>query len=137
MKRPKMIIFDYGHTLLYEPEFDFLRGEQAVFEYVKENPQQVTPEEVYAFGMKLFEELGKCRKLGFELHEGQMLKCKYDRFGITFTIPLDEVEKVLWTNTSAGARMPCYIAIGKPKEDAVYNEQKQYAIENRIHLNEW
>lgn len=33
--------------------------------------------------------------------------------------------------------MPCYIAIGKPKDDAVYNEQKKYAIENRIHLNEW
>lgn len=33
--------------------------------------------------------------------------------------------------------MPCYIAIGKPKDDAVYNEQNKYEIENRIHLNEW
>ena len=33
--------------------------------------------------------------------------------------------------------MPCYIAIGKPKDDAIYNEQKKYAVEDRIHLNEW
>ncbi len=33
--------------------------------------------------------------------------------------------------------MPCYIAIGKPKDGAVYNEQKKYAVEDRIHLNEW
>ena len=51
MKKPDMILFDYGHTLLYEPEFDFLKGEKAVFEYIKENPLKVTPEDVYTFGM--------------------------------------------------------------------------------------
>ena len=35
-----------------------------------------------------------------------MLKCKYDRFGISFTIPLEEVENILWNNTSPGGRMP-------------------------------
>ena len=41
MNKPKMIIFDYGHTLLCEPGFDFLRGEQSLFEYedeTMENP---------------------------------------------------------------------------------------------------
>jgi hypothetical protein len=37
MNRPKMILFDCEHTLLYEPGFDFLRGEEALFEYVKNN----------------------------------------------------------------------------------------------------
>lgn len=106
MKKPEMILFDYGHTLLYEPEFDFLKGEKAVFEYIKENPKKVTPEEVYKFGMQLFGEFRECRKLGYELHEWQMLKCKYDRFGISFSIPLEEVENILWTNTSPGGRMP-------------------------------
>lgn len=33
--------------------------------------------------------------------------------------------------------MPCYIAIGKPADDAKYYEQKEYAIEEKIHVNEW
>lgn len=44
MMRPKMILFDYGHTLLYEPSYDFLRGEIAAFRHVRENPRGVTPE---------------------------------------------------------------------------------------------
>jgi len=37
MQKPKMILFDYGHTLLYEPGLDFLRGEKALFQYVVKN----------------------------------------------------------------------------------------------------
>jgi len=33
MNKPKMIIFDYGHTLLYEPDFDFVRGEKEVYKH--------------------------------------------------------------------------------------------------------
>lgn len=33
--------------------------------------------------------------------------------------------------------MPCYIAIGKPADDATYIEQKKYTIEDKIHMNEW
>lgn len=34
MTCPKMIIFDYGHTLCCEPGWDALRGERALFEYI-------------------------------------------------------------------------------------------------------
>ena len=37
MNKPKMIIFDYGNTLLYEPDFDFQRGEDALFKHVISN----------------------------------------------------------------------------------------------------
>ena len=33
-EKPKINLFDYGYTLFYEPGFDFLRGEEAFFEYV-------------------------------------------------------------------------------------------------------
>lgn len=33
MIRPEMMIFDCGHTLLYEPEWDPIRGEAALFGY--------------------------------------------------------------------------------------------------------
>ena len=37
--KPKMIIFDYGNTLLHEPDFDFLRGDTVLFDFIKSNPQ--------------------------------------------------------------------------------------------------
>ena len=38
MAKPEMILFDYGGTLLCEPDWDLQRGEEAVFEHVVENP---------------------------------------------------------------------------------------------------
>ena len=106
MNKPKMILFDYGGTLLYEPKFDLLRGERAVFRYIKENPQNVTPEQAHIHDKALFENADACRKMGYESHELPLLRCKYESLNITFQIPLEEVENVLWDNTSPGGRMP-------------------------------
>ena len=76
MNLPKMILFDYGETLLSERNIDFLRGERAVFSYLQETPRQVTPEEVAAFGTEVFEANGTCREKGFEIHEWPALRCK-------------------------------------------------------------
>lgn len=104
--KPKMILFDYGHTLLYEPDLNFLRGEQAVFSYIKENPREVTPEEACRFGTEMFERYHQARKLGFEIHEWQCIKFKYESLGISFDLSPEEIERVVWTNTSPGACMP-------------------------------
>lgn len=96
MQRPEFIIFDYGGTLLTEPETDFLLGEREVFKYIKENPRNASVEEVHDFGMKLFLDARVCRDLGFEIHEWQLLKTKYEHFGIEFSISYPELEKILW-----------------------------------------
>lgn len=96
IKRPKFILFDYGGTLLTEPQTDFLLGEREVFRYVRENPQNAAPEELFDFGMKLFLDAQKCRELGYEIHEWQLLKTKYEAFGIKFDISYPEIEKILW-----------------------------------------
>ena len=48
MKKPEMILFDYGHTLLCEPGFDARRCEEAAFPYIVKNPQNLTAEQIYA-----------------------------------------------------------------------------------------
>lgn len=78
MNRPKMIMFDYGHTLLYELDTDFLRGEKEVWKHVRKNPNQVTAEYAFQFGMDVFGKYDSCRMQGFELHEWQTLRFKYD-----------------------------------------------------------
>lgn len=106
MRKPQMILFDYAHTLLWEPETDFLRGEEALFPHVVRNPNQVTPQEAARLGTELFLAAQDCRHSGWELNEHQMLRLKYDLLGMSFDVPLAEIEDMLWTAASPGAAMP-------------------------------
>lgn len=106
MKKPQMILFDYGHTLLHEQDFSFLRGEQAVFKYITENPHNITPEQSNDFASKLFADFDRARQLGFEIHEWQALRAQYERLGLKFSLPMDELETVMWDVVSVGSQMP-------------------------------
>lgn len=106
MHRPEMLLFDYAHTLAWEPSPDFLQGEKAVFAHVKENPRGVTPEEAARLGTALFLSARDCRHAGWELHEHQQLRLKYDLLGLTFHLPMNELEKCLWTAACPGEAMP-------------------------------
>ena len=106
MRQPKMILFDYAHTLAWEPDADFLRGERAVFRHVKENPRGITPEEASRLGTELFLDARDCRHSGWEVHEHQQLRLKYDLLGLTFDLPMEDIETLLWTETCPGEPMP-------------------------------
>lgn len=106
MRKPAMLLFDYAHTLAWEPDADFLRGERAVFAHVKDNPRQITPEEAACLGTELFLSARDCRHSRWELHEHQHLRLKYDLLGLAFDLPLNELEKLLWTAACPGELMP-------------------------------
>ncbi|MDD4494285.1 MAG: HAD family hydrolase [Eubacteriales bacterium] len=106
MNKPKMILFDYGHTLLCEPGFNTLRGEEALFKYVKYNKNNLTPKQVNDFSQELFEKIGIVRSMGMELHEWQFQRMLYEYLEIELSISMPEAEKVFWDNTSSGAVMP-------------------------------
>lgn len=105
-KWPEMILFDYGHTLLYEPDFDLLCGERAVFAHIMRNPHQVTPEEALEFGSRIFRETGRSREIGLEIHEWQAMRMKYEYLGLEFDLSYPELERIMWDHASAGACMP-------------------------------
>ena len=106
MKKPKMILFDYGNTLLYETDVDFLRGYRAIYPYITKNPRRVTPEDLESFGESLFRKCSASRNVGFEVHQwrNHRFMCEYLR--IEFALSDAEVEKILWDNTAKGAQMP-------------------------------
>ncbi len=106
MVYPEMIIFDYGNTLLYEPDFNTLRGEEALMKYVKTNKNNYTAEEINDFSQKIFKEISVVRDIGFELHEWQFQKFLYEYLGIELSISLPEAERIFWYNTSPGDIMP-------------------------------
>lgn len=103
---PQMILFDYGRTLLYEPGFSTLNGEKALFRYVKDNPLGLTPEEIDRFARELFRELDQSRRNGFEVHEYPGLRYKNEYLGLTYSVPMEEAERILWDGMSPGAAMP-------------------------------
>ena len=62
MKKPEMILFDYGGTLVTEPQWDYLSGEKAVFKHIIKNPRCATPQQLNDFSIELFPEYEQCRR---------------------------------------------------------------------------
>ena len=106
MYYPRMILFDYGHTLLAEPGFDPLKGNQALLQYTLVNKRGLTAEAVTDFSQKLFAEMSAIRKLGWEIHEHIFQRLLFDFLEIDLSISLQEAEKVFWDAAAPGARMP-------------------------------
>lgn len=105
-KLPKMIIFDYGHTLCFEPHHSTLKGEKAMWSHIISNPDNVTMHDANKFACQICDEYAPVRQMGFEIHEYQILNFVYDYLGIKFDLPNAEMEKIYWWGTSAGAIMP-------------------------------
>lgn len=59
MTKPKMLLFDYGQTLVAEAPFDGVRGTAAVMRHAVRNKYGKTPEEVQAYADKLNQEIGR------------------------------------------------------------------------------
>ncbi len=59
MKRPKMILFDYGQTLVAEAPFDGVKGTEAVLQYCTENKYHLTAERIQQEANAINNELGR------------------------------------------------------------------------------
>lgn len=107
MNKPKMILFDYGHTLLSEPGFNTLRGTQAIMKYATKNSRNLTPDQINEFSQELFRGIcGRVRDIRAELHNLNFQKLLYEYLQIEFSIPQEEQELVFWDNAAPGAQMP-------------------------------
>ena len=112
MKKPEMILFDYGGTLAQETSPDFLRGWRAVFQYIDKNPDGATPEQACQVADSLWQRfsasrsLSAARKGGFETHEWQQLRTVLDVLGLEPALPLSGIECVLMENSSLCKPMP-------------------------------
>lgn len=88
MKKPKMILFDYGQTLLDEQKFNGIRGTQAVLDCCVDNPQHISAEEIQEFANQLNQEMGRfnletSHLCQLEIHNHQFQK---QGFSISFMI---------------------------------------------------
>lgn len=107
LKYPKMIIFDYGHTLLYEPDWNTVRGNAELMKYATKNPNNRTLEDVQKGAELIFgEHIENIRKLGYDIGGQVGNKVLYEYLGIEFSLTPLEMETVFWNGASMGAVMP-------------------------------
>ena len=109
MKRPKMILFDAGKTLIdYPPKAEntgmsYLSTVDAVrmlMPYVVSNPHRYDAETITTRSNELFEKYRDCRKALYEIKDQVILKTLFDLLEMKFSISIEEIERIIWNHSA-------------------------------------
>lgn len=107
MKRPKMILFDYGQTLVDEDPFDGVKGTEAVLRYCTENKYHLTAEQIQQEANAINNELGRfdpARRHLFQVEAPNHMFTAYlyESLGIQLSLTSEQVDQVFWDAASPG-----------------------------------
>lgn len=107
MRKPKMILFDYGQTLISEGKYDGLKGTEAVMKYAVKNERNLTPAQVQEEADKANDEIGrldfsKRHLFQVEVPNDIFSNYLYESLGIQIDLEADEMDKVFWDASSPG-----------------------------------
>jgi len=105
LKTPKMIIFDYGNTLLAEPGYDILRAEAELLKYARV-PYGVTESDVFRLSKEAMRAVHAMQHCGLDPCQRQINAAVYGPLGIELNIPWEDAEDIYWRAASEGAVMP-------------------------------
>ena len=106
MRNPKMILFDYGDTLGYEPDIDWRRGAKALLGLTKRNPQAVTAEQFCTFTQAYFDAVAQPRARGMECRTQQVLRMALEFWGLELSVSLEEADALNWEESAPCRPMP-------------------------------
>ena len=106
MEKPEMIIFDYGRTLIYQPNYNISNGNKAIYPYIDRNPHNISFEEYNRSNIELFEKIKAERGKYLEIHEHNFLRLFLEYMDISLSVSLEEAEIIIMNGISQGAVMP-------------------------------
>ncbi|MDE6833343.1 MAG: HAD family hydrolase [Ruminococcus sp.] len=106
MKKPEMILFDYGGTLMYEPDFCPSAGNKALYPYISENPYNITEQDFSDYLLNLFDEIRRLRGELIEIHEHLLLRYVIEHFNMKLSIPLEQAERIMMKGISEAVETP-------------------------------
>jgi len=107
MTCPKMIIFDYGHTLLYEPGWDSQRGAIELLKHAVKNKYNITHDDLQVGADMVFgEHVQYIRSFGYDISGQVGNRFLYEYLGLEFDLTPCELETLFWNAASAGEIMP-------------------------------
>ena len=104
-KKPKMIFFDYGETVIHEKKFDGIKGYEKLLEYAVENQSLVT---AYDLAMEMKEinyELGRFDPLRkdmyiHEITDQAIVRYLLEKYGILLSMKYEEIANLFWDAAS-------------------------------------
>ena len=107
MKIPKMVLFDYGQTLIAEQKFDGVKGTEAVLQYATRNKYHLTAEQVQVKANEINQELGrfnpgKGHLLQMEIPNIMFTPYLYESQGIEIALSNSEIDTVFWNAAAPG-----------------------------------
>lgn len=114
MKIPKMILFDYGQTLIAEQKFDGVKGTEAVLQYATRNKYHLSAEQVqakaneikreYMEGMHSIGRFDPEKRLLFqiEIPNTMFTPYLYESQGIEIALSNSEIDTVFWNAAAPG-----------------------------------
>lgn len=110
MKRPKMVLFDYGQTLINELYYDGAKGYSAMLKYAVSNPNNVTGEQIQRDVEEFNGEIGRFNPATrhqrlLELPEYEIGQYIFGKHGVEFDRDLREFETIFWDAAAPGE--PC------------------------------
>ena len=106
MEKPEMIIFDYGRTLISQPNYNASNGNKAIYPYIDRNPRNISFEEFDRSNIELFEKIKKERGKYLEIHEHNFLRLFLEYMDISLSVSLEEAEIIIMNGISQGAVVP-------------------------------
>lgn len=107
MKTPKMVLFDYGQTLVAEQKFDGVKGTAAVLQHAVKNKYHLSAEQVQAKANELNRELGrfdpeKRHLCQIEIPNTMFTPYLYESQGIEIALSNAEIDTVFWNAAAPG-----------------------------------
>ena len=104
---PKMILFDYGQTLVNERKFDGIKGTAEVMKYAVKNKHNYTAEDVQAAADAINDELGRYDPARSHLLQVEVPNCMfspylYESMGIELALSNKERDQIFWDAASPG-----------------------------------
>ena len=107
MITPKMILFDYGQTLVAEQKFDGVKGTEAVLQYAVRNKYHLSAEQVQARANEINREFGrfdpeKRHLFQIEIPNTMFTPYLYESLGIEIALSNSEIDRVFWDAAAPG-----------------------------------
>lgn len=107
MRLPKMILFDYGQTLVNEQKFDGIRGTEAVLQYATKNKYNLSAEQIQSEANRINQELGRFDPATRHLTQVEVPNVMfspylYESQGIEVPLSTEEIDKILWDAAAPG-----------------------------------
>ena len=107
MKKPKMILFDYGQTLVSEKQFDGVAGTEAVLRYAVKNPYGRTAAQIQETANCINQELGRLDPARRHLFQVEVPNHMFTAFlyqsqGIELSLTPQQIDRVFWDAASPG-----------------------------------